>query len=283
MARPLPVLLAVLFVGACQQDDPSPGDAEAVSGAASAPAAGGAATPVGEAPVAAPGVLNAIRRAVDHPDRPGDDRDRDAQRRPVEILALTGIAPGMDVLDVFTAGGYYTEILSRLVGPGGEVWAQNPPQFYERFGSADLDYRLADRRLPNVERQDRPMDDLALPEARFDAAIAALVVHDFYWLTDDVPGVLAQIHRSLKPGGVLLVTDHSAPSGTREAFAREPGSKHRIDEAFVTELLTAAGFELVLTSDLLRAPEDDRQHAFFEPAMRGRPTDRFVHVYRKPG
>lgn len=224
----------------------------------------------------------AITRTLNHADRPQTDRDRDAQRHPAEVLAFFGIEPGMTVLDVFTGGGYYAELLSRLVGREGEVWAQNPPQFYQRFGSADLDYRLADRRLHNVERQDRPMDDLSLPPERFDAVVAAMVFHGFFWLTDDVPGVLGQLFTTMKPGAVMLITDHSAPQGTGPEYALASDGKHRIEDNYVIRIMGEAGFELMDTSDVLRVPEDDRTMAFFEPGMRGKYTDRFVHLYRKP-
>ena len=71
--------------------------------------------------------------------------------------------------------------------------------------------RLADRRLPNVTRYDRPMDDLALPADRFDAVVAAMVFHDLFWLSEDVPAVLSQIYTAMRPGATMLITDHAAP------------------------------------------------------------------------
>jgi predicted methyltransferase len=274
------ILMAALLLGACQQDGASNSEVNATPETESA----------GTTPdlVANPAVdagandqrLKAIQGVLKHPDRPTEDMGRDSLRKPGEVLAFSGIEPGMCVLDLFTAGGYYAELLSRLVGDEGEVWAQNPPQFYDRFGSADLDFRLADRRLPNVERQDRPLEDLSLPDEHFDAVVAALVLHDLFWLTNDVPAVLGQIHASLKPGGVMLVTDHAAPPGTGTAMAKDPEGKHRIEDQEVTLLMEEAGFELVATSEVLRVAEDDRSLAFFE--MKGAPTDRFVHLYRKP-
>lgn len=272
MNRFVLIVVAALLLGACQSD-------EASNPEVSTPVEPEVPTPVTmEVDIAA-----VLERTLGHPERPEEDRDRDAYRHPADILAFAGIKPGMRVLDVFTAGGYYAEILSRLVGEEGEVWAQNPPQFYERFGSADLDFRLADRRLPNVERQDRPMEELALPANYFDAVVAALVVHDFFWLTDDVPAVLGQLHAAMRPGAVMLITDHAAPDGTGAEFAMDANGKHRVDPAYVIELMTAAGFELVDTSNTLANADDDRTLAFFEPGMRGKPTDRFVHLYRKPG
>lgn len=274
-------LMAVLLLGACQRDEaPDPGAEAPLESKPSNPRPV-ASRSADEVPVDA--LTQAIGRAINHPARPEEDRDRDTLRHPAEVLAFSGIGPGMCVLDLNAAGGWYTELLSHLVGVHGEVWAQNPPQFYERFGSADIDFRLADRRLPNVERQDRPMEDLALPPGRFDAVVAALVFHDLFWLTDDVPGVLSQLYTAMRPGAVMLVTDHNAPAGAGADLTMTFEGKHRIEDAFVQRLMEEAGFELVATSDVLGNPEDDRMHAFFEPEMRGKPTDRFVHLYRKPG
>ena len=227
-------------------------------------------------------ISSIIAQSVTHQDRLETDLGSDARRLPAQILEFAQIGPEMCVLDLFTAGGYYAELLSRVVGPQGDIWAQNPPQFYENFGSADLDFRLADRRLPNVMRYDRPMDDMALPPERFDAVVAAMVFHDLFWLSEDVPAVLSQIYTAMRPGATMLITDHAAPEGTGAEFAMGFKAKHRIEEDFVVQIMREAGFELEASSDILRIPEDDRTMAYFEPEMRGKPTDRFVLLFRKP-
>ncbi|MEQ9563162.1 MAG: hypothetical protein RLN69_11620, partial [Woeseiaceae bacterium] len=58
-------------------------------------------------------------------DRPQADRDRDEGRKPADVIEFLGIEPGMRVIDVIAAGGYYTEVLSLAVGPEGLVVAQN--------------------------------------------------------------------------------------------------------------------------------------------------------------
>ena len=74
----------------------------------------------------------AIRRAVDNPARSETYRGLDANRQPAEILAFAGIRPGMQVLDVGTGGGYFTEILADAVGPDGAVVGWNGPAFAAR-------------------------------------------------------------------------------------------------------------------------------------------------------
>jgi predicted methyltransferase len=224
----------------------------------------------------------AISAAVDSPDRPNTDRALDAARKPREMLAFFGIRPGMRILDLFSGAGWYAELEARVVGPTGEVYAQNSPQFFEKFGDKKITERLAGDRLPNVRRWDRSLDALGLPAAHFDGAVANDVFHDFFWLSTNVDGVIRQIYHALKPGGFFAIVDHAAPAGTGDAYARDFKGKHRIDEALVRQKVLAAGFHLGAESQLLRNPDDDRTKAFFDPEMKGKNTDKFALLFRKP-
>jgi len=222
----------------------------------------------------------AVRAAVAHPDRTAKDRSQDERRRPVDVMLFAGVAPGQKVVDLFSAGGWYAELLARVVGPSGQVYLQNPADV--RMGAKDLDPRLANDRLPNVVRWDRNMNDLGLPPAYFDGAMLNLVFHDFFTLSQDVDDVLADLHAGLKPGAWVVVVDHAAPAGTGNAFATDPRGAHRIDEAFAKAMFAKAGFRLEAELDLFRNAADDRQKAFFTPEMQGRNTDKFVLRFRKP-
>jgi predicted methyltransferase len=223
----------------------------------------------------------AIQAAVASPDRPAKDRDEDIKRKPVEVMTLAGVAPGQKVIDIFSSGGWYAELLSRVVGPKGRVYAQNPPSVMKRFGDKAITERLANNRLPNVVRLDKEPNAMELAPNSLDGAMINLVFHDLQWITQDVPGFLNDLHKALKKGAWVAVIDHAAPAGTRDSFAKDPRGQHRIDEAFARELFEAAGFRLAATSDILRNPSDDRQKAFFAPEMRDRLTDKFIYIYRK--
>jgi predicted methyltransferase len=223
----------------------------------------------------------AIEAALASPDRPAKDREQDAQRRPAEVLALTSIEPGQRLIDIFSAGGWYAEILARTLGPQGQVYAQNPPSVLKRFGDKAIVERLAGNRVPNIVRWDKELNALDLAPGSFDGAMINLVFHDLLWISQDVPGFLRDLNRALKKGGWVAVVDHSAPAGTRDAFAKDPRGQHRIDEAYTRELFEAAGFKLVTSSDMQRNAADDRQKAFFAPEMQGKQTDKFIHIYRK--
>lgn len=221
----------------------------------------------------------AVRDAIASPDRSDKDRALDARRDPEQVLRFAGVAPGQRVIDLFSAGGWYAELLARVVGPNGQVYLQNPADV--RMSAKDLETRLANGRLPNVVQWDRNMNDMELPAHYFDGAMINLVFHDFYSMSQDVDDILADLYASLKPGAWVVVVDHSAPAGTGSRFATDPRGPHRIDEAFVLEVFARAGFEYEASLDIFRNPADDRQKAFFMPEMRDRTTDKFVHRYRR--
>ena len=210
-------------------------------------------------------------------DRPRADRERDRLRRPEVILALAGIRDGMRILDLIVGGGWYTEVLSRAVGRDGQVIAHNSPLTHERYGSKLAD-RLEDSRLPNVETIVQEVDALELPPASLDAVFLVQFYHDTYWMEVDRAAMNRAVFEALKPGGVYLVIDHSAETGSG---ARDTETLHRVDEEMVREEITAAGFRVEAESGVLRNTDDPRDGNVFRPPIRGS-TDRFVFKFVKP-
>ena len=223
--------------------------------------------------------------AVQHPGRSAADLKRDATDHPADLLRLAGIKPGMNVVDVLAADGYYSELLSYVVGPKGHVLLLNNSG-YDKFSEGAWKPRIADHHLTNVEHRTVDMDKMGLADASLDAAVLVKVYHDLYWVSPkdgwpkiDASAVLDQLAHALKPGGILLLVDHSAKPGTGSAVA---GVLHRIDEAYARKDFEAHGFDFVKSSDLLRKPEDPRDQITYKPPMLGK-TDRFVYVFRKHG
>jgi predicted methyltransferase len=243
--------------------------------------------PAASAADPAPGAdLEALAaRAVAHEGRSEADRADDAGRKPAAVVAFLGIEPGMTVLDLLAGGGYYSEILAHVVGDEGVVLAQNNSLYIGFVGEAFAE-RLADDRLPNVERIDSEVLELELEPASIDAAVFVLGYHDIYFRPEDggweelTPElVLAKLFAALKPGGVLGIVDHAALPGAD--LADTANALHRIDEDVARAQIEAAGFVLEATSDVLRSAEDERTISVFDDSIRRR-TDRFVHRYRKP-
>ena len=238
----------------------------------------------GERPKPMDPVEKAVLAAVANPDRPASDRVRDQPRQSAAVLRFFRIAPGMRVLDLYSGGGYYTELLSYVVGTNGHVVAHNNTPYLE-FAKADLPGRFAAGRLPNVERLLAENNALQLPAGSFDAVLMTNVYHDIYfvdekagWPRIDGPKLLAEVIQSLKPGGVLGVVDHAALPGAAPATG---GTLHRIDPALLKREIIAAGFVLDAESDVLVNPTDDRTKSAFDPSVQGR-TDQVVLRFRKP-
>jgi predicted methyltransferase len=85
-----------------------------------------------------------------------------------------------------------------------------------------------------------------------------------------------KLFAALKPGGHLVIADHSAKSGEGASVGK---TLHRIDEAFLKREVEAAGFKLVSEADFLRHPEDPRDAPVFRPKV---PVDEFVLKFERP-
>ena len=226
----------------------------------------------------------AIAEALAAPDRIESDRPLDPLRRPDRLLEFFGIEPGMAVLDLFSGGGYYAEILSRLVGPGGSVVAHNN-EGYLAYVRDQLDERYRDDRLPNVRQLVAEAKDLEFPEGAFDAALALLTWHDFYfadpengWPAVDEKMLLNTLCSALKPGAVLGVTDHAAAPGSDPS---ETGANlHRVDPVRLRQDIEGGCFTFEGELNVLRNPADARDVSVFDESVRGR-TDRVVYKFRR--
>ncbi len=226
----------------------------------------------------------AVRQVMESPDRLQGDAAADSRRKPDQVLAFFGIRPGMVVLEMFAGGGYYTELLSGLVGEDGTVVAQNNSA-YIAYTRDELERRFAEGRLPNVEQLTAENNELDLDQGRFDAAVFTLAYHDVYWVNEDIgwpridgPALLAEVFASLKPGAVVGVVDHVAAAGSGPESVQ---ALHRIDPDLLKADFEAAGFVFEAESDVLRNPADDHSLPMSAPEVRGR-TDRFVFRFRRP-
>ncbi len=226
----------------------------------------------------------AVDAALVHPDRLEGDREIDARRKPDEVLAFFSIQPGMNVLELYAGGGYYSEILSYVVGEDGEVVAHNNSP-YLQHAKDERQKRFTKGRLTNVHPLTAENNELAVPDNTFDTAVLILAFHDIYyvdeengWYKIDGPVFLTEVYSSLKPGAVLGVVDHRAESGAPTTSGND---LHRIDPAVVKEQITAVGFVFDGESDALRNPDDDVTQPMYAEGIRGK-TDRFIYRFRKP-
>lgn len=210
------------------------------------------------------------------PDRSDADRKTDQRRDPVKLFAFTGIGPGMRVLEMGAGGGYTAEMLARAVGPAGKVYAQDQPPVFPRAAEAYA-ARAKAPAMRNVEYVLRPFDDPLPPGVgNLDAITFFFAYHDTVHLGVDRAQMNRRMYELLKPGGVLVVADHSARAGDGIGVTK---SLHRIEESSLVREVEAAGFRLVATGDFLRRPEDKRDVIVFRAPT---PVDEFVLKFRKP-
>jgi len=214
------------------------------------------------------------------PGRSDEDKARDVQRKPDQVLTFLGLRSGDTVLDIWAAGGWYSEVLSIAVGPEGKVYAQNAPsvlQFRDGVYDTALTARLADDRLPNVTRLDEEMAGTSILPSSVDFAITALNFHDVYNRNgaEAAAKLLESVFDVLNPGGTFGLIDHVGVTDT------DNSALHRIEPSLVKSAATDAGFIVEAESDLLAHPEDDHSKMVFDPSLRGE-TDRFVLRLRKP-
>ena len=222
-------------------------------------------------------------QAVAHAGRTSDDKKRDPVDHPAEVLRLSGIKHGMQVADFLAADGYYSELLSYIVGDTGHVLLLNNAP-YDKFANNAWKERIEKQHLTNVEHRTVDPANMGLADASLDAVILVKVYHDLYWEEPkagwpkiDVAGVLDQLAKALKPGGTVLIVDHSAKPGSGSSVAT---SLHRIDEAFMRKEFESRGLKVVAKSNVLRKPNDKLDKISYQEPMLGK-TDRFVYVFRK--
>lgn len=209
-----------------------------------------------------------VAAAIADASRPEADRQRDANRKPGELIVFAGIKAGDKVVDLLPGSGYFTRIFAGVVGPSGHVYSLTPRE------DANLKAWAAERR--NVTYAVQPMDQLEVPEP-VDVVWTSLNYHDVV-NRGGADALNAFAFKALKPGGTYIVIDHAAgPNPAPDVTSK----LHRIDPQVVKQQVQAAGFELEAESDVLRNPDDTYTTGVHDPSIRGR-TDQFVLRFRKP-
>jgi predicted methyltransferase len=222
-----------------------------------------------------------IAAAVADAGRPDADRQRDADRKPAEMLAFAGVKPGSKVAEMLPGQGYFTRIFSKAVGSSGAVYAlvparaPNAPANAPDF-AAPMRALAADAAYGNVKVGSLDPGG-SLPEL-VDVVWTSLNYHDLHNRPNaDLMPTNKMVLSALKPGGLYIVVDHAAMAGSGKSAT---STFHRIDPEFVKAEVLAAGFEFVGSSDALKNPNDPHN---VNPRDLGRgKSDQFIHKFRKP-
>ncbi|MPZ25455.1 MAG: arsenite methyltransferase [Micromonosporaceae bacterium] len=164
---------------------------------------------------------------------------RDASLGCGNPLAVADLHSGETILDLGSGGGGDVLLSARRVGPTGRVYG---------LDMTDEMLELARRNateagVSNVEFRKGRIEDIPLPEASVDVVISNCVIN----LSTDKPAVFAQMHRVLRPGGRVGVTDVVAEDTLTPAERAERGDwvgcvAGALSRSEYVDGLTAAGF-----------------------------------------
>ncbi len=222
-------------------------------------------------------VLTAMQGEIRTP----EERARDVNRLPAEILAFFRMRDDMRVIEILPAGGWFTKILAPVLEENGKLYVTHPEGFY-----ADAFRPVAN--LPGLDAVEQigwgstgggsggPFG----PSGRWnveplDLALTFRNYHNFS--PGDRDAVNRSVFDALKPGGYYGIVDHTRRHN--EPDSRENG--RRVDPVLVIKEVQDAGFELVDFSNLYYRPNDALALEVANPAVNDR-TDRIALLFRKP-
>ncbi|MFC4764915.1 class I SAM-dependent methyltransferase [Dyella koreensis] len=223
-----------------------------------------------------------VTAAVNDPARK-DDVANDARRKIADLMTFSEVKPGQKVLELIPGSGYFTRVFSAVVGQAGHVYVVWPNEYAKESESdvAGSKALVAQPHYANVSVLTQPANQLSVPQP-VDVVFTSQNYHDYpdKFMGKVDPAVLnKQVFAALKPGGLYVIVDHVAETGSG---LRDTDTLHRIDPAIVKKEVEAAGFVFDGESSVLRNPADPHNIKVFDKSIRGH-TDQFVYRFRKPG
>jgi len=162
-------------------------------------------------------------------ERPG----REVFDRRHDIVAASGVRPGMAVADVGAGTGLFSRLFAAAVGPKGKVYAVDISRNF-----VDNILRTARAQgLTNIEGIVNTQNSTGLDANSVDIVFVCDTYHHF----EHPVAMLASIHQALRPGGTLAIIDFRRIAGTSSAWVM---NHVRADKETVIREVEAAGFRL---------------------------------------
>ena len=209
---------------------------------------------------------------------------RDSARHPYETLTFFGIKPTMTVVELVPGGGWYTEILAPYLRDKGKYIGAG--QAIEPGKKGGLAFRA--KLDANPALYGKAATGVFEPPSRIDIAPAGSVdmvltfrnIHNFIGGGEEaVKTTFKEIHKVLKPGGVLGVVEHRLPASMKQD---EKASSGYVHEAYVIKMAESAGFKLAGKSEVNANPKDKADHEkgvwTLPPVLANKDKDREKYV-----
>lgn len=203
---------------------------------------------------------SALQRAVASPTRSPKFVARDAARHPVEELSFFGVTPCSTVIEIWPGGGYWTQILAPLLHDHGTydvaMGAPDGDRTERAFAlSPAFTTMLASDPAVYGHVHTTVLGAHHLAPAPADSADVVLTFRNLHnWMAaGDAEAILAAIHRTLKPGGILGIEEHRANTRTPQDPRATSGY---VRQDYATALIEKAGFRLVASSEINANPRD---------------------------
>jgi predicted methyltransferase len=226
-----------------------------------------------------------VESAIGNSNRAEANSARDGARKPDQVLEFIGLEADDVVLDYGAGGGYWTELISVVVGDGGKVYAQQ--RAGERYDEQKAALAAQFSPFGNIELM--PLESgaaLPLGDGSVDTILVSYLYHHMHYadgsgemFPDSSKALFGEFRRVLKPGGTVIIIEHAAIDGSGRA---ESGGWHRTPPEMAKTDLASVGFEFAGDApEIFNNPDDDRKNVWFETDLRGKTTT-FVQKYRKP-
>jgi arsenite methyltransferase len=129
--------------------------------------------------------------------------------------AVADLRPGETVLDLGSGGGIDVLLSARRVGPNGKAYGLDMTEEMLQLARRNA----AEAEVSNVEFLHGHIEDIPLPSGSVDVVISNCVIN----LSVDKSAVFAAVHRVLRPGGRIGVSDVVAEDHLSAADRAERG------------------------------------------------------------